>query len=155
MVELLRIEPWVKFRDQGWAWTEQFGYPQDSFYTNANTRLEEVFGDAPPHIKEFADRHFDPWCVSMIRQSPGQCIPEHRDKHYKFKRQYGEHDDLVRYCVFLEDWQPGHYLEYDGEPITKWQAGQYFKIWPEVPHRSANMGSVYKYTCQITGIEKR
>lgn len=56
MVELLRIEPWVEFRDRGWSWTEQFGYPQDSFYTNANTRLEELFGDAPLHIKEFAGR---------------------------------------------------------------------------------------------------
>jgi len=153
-IDIFKISPWEEFQDKGWAWTPQFGYPQDEYYNDSNTKLDEVFGVGPKHIEDFAKKHFDIFSISMIRQQPGQCIPEHCDRHYQFKKIHGEHPKLVRYCVFLEDWVPGHYLEYDSEPIVKWQAGDYIKLWPDVPHRSANMGSKHKYTCQITGVEK-
>lgn len=154
MVEVHSIKDWRAFNDDGWSWTNQFGYPQDQYYTDANTQLDEVFGEGPDHIKAFAEQKFSKWFISMIRQRPGQCIPVHVDKHFKFRQEHGDHAGLVRYCIFLEDWQPGHYLEYDSQPLTQWRAGDYIKIWPDVPHRSANMGSTTKYTCQITGIEQ-
>ena len=153
-IDIFKISPWEEFRDENWPWTTQFGYPQDEYYNNNNTQLDEVFGLAPRHLEKFAQTKFDIFSISMIRQKPGQCIPEHCDRHYKFKKKHGEHSKLVRYCIFLENWYPGHYLEYNSEPIVKWQAGDYIKLWPNVPHRSANMGSKHKYTCQITGVEK-
>lgn len=153
-VKIFKISPWVRFQDKSWKWSPQFGYPQDEYYTNDNTRFDQVFGEGPDNLKSFAEKHFRFWFITMIRQQPGQCIPEHCDKHYQFKKKYGDYPNLVRYCVFLKHWCPGHYLEYNSEPVLKWRAGDYIKIWPGVPHRSANVGSVPKFTCQITGVEK-
>jgi hypothetical protein len=92
----------------------------------------------------------------MIKQFPGQFIPRHKDKHYKFKSKNKGCDPkkILRYCIFLEDWKPGHYFEYDDKPIKTWSRGDIFVLEQGIFHRSANAGTVPKYTAQITGILK-
>ena len=155
MVELHKITLVEKFNDIGFEWKNHVGYPQDKFYTNDNTKHDLCFGKIPNCILNFARQAFEVFSISLLRQFPGQFIPEHEDKYFKFKEHFPEilEKDIVRYCIFLEDWKPGHYFEYALEPVVRWQAGEYIKIYPGVLHRSSNSGSLPKYTCQITGTE--
>ena len=58
-VDIFKISPWKEFQDKDWPWTPQFGYPQDEYYNNNNTQLDEVFGVAPEHLENFAQTNFD------------------------------------------------------------------------------------------------
>ena len=57
----------------------------------------------------------------------------------------------MRIIVFLEDWQSGHYLEINGEPIIEWSAGDWVGWNYDTPHLAANIGMTDRYTMQITG----
>jgi len=143
-----------KFIDKKVKWILHYGDPQDKFYTNENTKLYEVFDNCPKEIKKFAKRKFKFFTISMIKQTPGNCIPLHCDKYYYFKEKFNIQENIIRYNIFLQDWLPGHYLEYNYKPIVKWKQGNFFILKPHVPHRSANFGIANKYTCQITGVLK-
>ena len=47
----------TKFIDKGYKWKSMYGYPQNKVYTNANTKLYEVFDVVPKYIKKYADNH--------------------------------------------------------------------------------------------------
>ena len=84
----------------------------------------------------------------------GTILPTHGDLYKKYIEIFqlqGRERSIHRAVIFLEDWKPGHYLECDGEPITKWHAGDGV-IWQyDTPHLAANMGLEPRYTLQITG----
>jgi quercetin dioxygenase-like cupin family protein len=146
-----------KFKDKGWNWSLHYGYPQDEHYDNHNTKLYHVFDVAPQEILSFAEQNFQKnYSIAMIKQLPGQFIPRHKDKHYKYKSKNKNFDKkkISRYCIFLEDWKPGHYLEYDDKPIDPWKKGDIIVIEQGVYHRSVNAGTTPKYTAQITGLLK-
>lgn len=144
------------FKDDGWHWKTAYGYPQDDFYTNENTRFYQCFDQAPESIIQYAEEKFLHHSLTMMKQPPGSFIPNHTDKYYLFKKKYDikSEQQIVRYCVFLEDWQPGHYFEVEGKPLLNWQSGDVCVLEKDVPHRSANAGMNYKYTAQITGVLK-
>lgn len=101
--------------------------------------------------KYFPWQHFS-WAVYCM--SPGTVIPNHYDIYKRFKELYSinDSDRIFRALVMLEDWQSGHYLEIDGNPIVRWTAGDTF-IWQnDVLHLAANMGMTNRYTLQITGV---
>ena len=62
----------------------------------------------------------------------------------------------VRANIYLEDWAPGHLINYqdenkDWQTSTHWKAGDGF-IWDsDHLHLSANAGMKAKYTLQISG----
>lgn len=144
-----------KFRDKGWNWILHYGYPQDEHYDNHNTQLYQAFDVAPKEILQFAKQNFQAnYSITMIKQLPGQFIPRHMDKHYKFKSKNKNCDakKILRYCIFLEDWKPGHYFEYDDKPIKPWRKGDIIVLEPGVYHRSVNAGIHPKFTAQITGV---
>jgi hemerythrin len=144
-----------KFVDKGYEWILHYGYPQDEHYDNKNTELYQTFDTAPKEIIEYAKLHFqENYSITMIKQMPGHFIPRHKDKHYKFKSKNKScnHKKILRYCIFLEDWKPGHYFEYDDKPIKPWSRGDIIVLEPGVYHRSVNAGTVPKYTAQITGL---
>lgn len=92
--------------------------------------------------------------TSYYRMGTGTILPEHGDLYKKyieiFKLQGQEHK-IHRAVIFLEDWQSGHYLECDGEPIAGWRAGDGVVWQYDTPHLAANMGTTPRYTLQITG----
>jgi len=142
-----------KFVDDGWNWEPHHGYPQDEFFNDSNTKFHECFDQAPQSIIDFAEEKFSKYTLTMMRQPQGQFIPNHKDKYYLFQKKYKlkSNKDIVRYCIFLEDWKPGHYLEIDGKPFVEWSAGDIAVLRPGIYHRSANAGTELKYTAQITG----
>ena len=88
------------------------------------------------------------------KQPPGNFIPNHRDRYWMFKQEHKVKKDIIRYCVFLEDWKPGHYMDIEGKPIIKWKRGQFCILKEGIWHRGSNSGIEYKYTAQITGLLK-
>jgi len=92
--------------------------------------------------------------ASYYRMDPGTILPLHRDTYKRYIEIFELENDpqsVYRAIVFLEDWASGHYLEVDGEPITKWSAGDVVTWWYDTPHLAANMGTTPRYTLQITG----
>jgi hypothetical protein len=85
---------------------------------------------------------------------PGTILPTHQDLYKKYIELFdleGQEHTIHRAVIFLEDWQPGHYLEALDQPVVKWRAGDVVEWCYDTPHMSANMGSTPRYTLQVTG----
>jgi hypothetical protein len=92
--------------------------------------------------------------TSYYRMMPGTILPTHQDLYKKYIDIFGlqgQEHTIRRAVIFLQDWQPGHYLEAMNEPVVKWQAGDVVEWCYDTPHMAANMGSVPRYTLQVTG----
>ncbi len=92
--------------------------------------------------------------TSYYRMDTGVILPAHRDLYKKYVELFnlqGQEYWIYRAVVFLEDWQPGHYFEIDGEAWTDWRAGDAVSWRYDVEHAAANIGITPRYTLQITG----
>ena len=105
-------------------------------------------------LAQFEQRGWKDVCTSYYRMDTGTTLPVHYDIYKRYVELFnlqGKEQTIHRAIVFLEDWQSGHYLEINGEPIVKWSAGDTV-IWQyDAPHMAANMGLLPRYTLQITG----
>ena len=92
--------------------------------------------------------------TSYYRMNTGTVLPSHQDRYVKYISLFGlqgsEHT-IRRAIVFLEDWQPGHYAEYEDRPFVNWRAGSVIEWTYDTPHMAANLGPTPRYTLQITG----
>ena len=64
--------------------------------------------------------------TSYYRMMPGTILPTHQDLYKKYIELFdlaGQEHTIYRAVIFLEDWQPGHYLEAMDQPMVKWRAG--------------------------------
>jgi hypothetical protein len=121
-------------------------------YTDKNTQYYQAF-ELPDEYHTFAKTIFSDYSLSVIKQMPGQTIPEHFDTFYKFcEKNKCNKEDVCRLNFFLEDWKPGHYFEILYEPYTRWRKMDFKIIRYGNPHLSGNMGMEPKYTMQITGL---
>lgn len=105
-------------------------------------------------ISLFEEMGWQDVCTSYYRMMPGTILPTHSDLYSKYIELFdlqGKEHTINRAIIFLEDWEPGHYAEYRGEPFTKWSAGATVEWVYDMPHMAANMGSTPRYTLQITG----
>jgi hypothetical protein len=92
--------------------------------------------------------------TSYYRMMPGTILPTHQDLYKKYIDIFslrGQEHTIRRAVIFLQDWQPGHYLEGMNEPVVKWRAGDVIEWCYDTPHMAANMGSTARYTLQVTG----
>ena len=90
--------------------------------------------------------------VSTICQPPGNIIPIHRDTFYLINQRYPTRTDLkVRANIYLEDWKLGHFVQYNNEISTHWNAGEGLLWDSSILHLSANAGMQNKYTLQVSG----
>jgi hypothetical protein len=129
----------------------KLGYTQTKFTGD----MYDMRNPEPPWMKFFrGDIYFEHFSWSVYRMEPGTTIPEHRDTYSRFREIYNidQDQDITRAIVFLEDWDRGHYLELDGNPIVQWRAGDWVCWKNDLPHIAANIGSTERYTLQITGI---
>jgi hypothetical protein len=121
-------------------------------FTDMNTQYYQTF-DLPEEYHIFAKKIFTDYSLSVIKQMPGQTIPEHFDTFYQFSKNNScTKEQVCRLNFFLEDWKSGHYFELLGEPFVKWRKMNFKVIRYGQPHLSGNMGLVPKYTMQITGL---
>lgn len=105
-------------------------------------------------IDIFAARGWKDIGTSYYRMDTGTVLPNHQDLYKKYIDLFslqGKEHTIHRAIIFLEDWQSGHYAEYDHEPFVGWRAGD-GKCWQyNTPHMAANLGLLPRYTLQITG----
>jgi hypothetical protein len=121
-------------------------------YTDKNTQYYQTF-DLPEEYHTFAKSIFSEYSLSVIKQMPGQTIPQHFDTFYKFcERNNCSKIDVCRLNFFLEEWKTGHYFEINNEPYVDWRKMNFKIIRYGQLHLSGNMGMEPKYTMQITGL---
>lgn len=92
--------------------------------------------------------------TSYYCMAPGTVLPTHQDLYTKYIELFdlaGQEHTIYRAVIFLEDWQPGHYLEVMDQPVVKWRAGDVVEWVYDTPHMAANVGSTSRYTLQVTG----
>jgi len=92
--------------------------------------------------------------TSYYRMNTGTVLPAHRDLYVRYIDLFnlrGREHTIRRAIVFLEDWQPGHYAEYQDQAYVNWSAGAVVEWQYDVPHMAANLGLTPRYTLQITG----
>ena len=105
-------------------------------------------------INIFVEQGWKDFGTSYYRMATGTVLPTHQDRYVKyialFNLQNRKHT-IRRAIVFLEDWQPGHYAEYQDKPFVNWSAGDVVEWTYDTPHMAANLGLTPRYTLQITG----
>lgn len=92
--------------------------------------------------------------TSYYRMNTGTVLPTHQDLYLRYIQLFqlqGKEHRIRRAVIFLENWQPGHYAEYNHIPKVNWQAGDVVEWQYDLPHMAANLGSIPRYTLQITG----
>jgi len=105
-------------------------------------------------INHFAGLGWKDIGTNYYRMTTGTVLPEHVDTYERYIELFdlkGKEDTIRRAVLFLEDWQSGHYLEVNSQPILEWQAGNFVVWFKDTPHMAANIGLTPRYTLQITG----
>ena len=91
----------------------------------------------------------------FYRMDQMQIMPPHVDHFETYCKVFDVDRNLVyRAIVFLQDWKPGHYFEYDGRGLVNWKQGDYVMYSTDTPHAASNIGIEPRYTLQVTGILK-
>ena len=102
----------------------------------------------------FSKRGWQHIGTSYYRMGTGTVLPTHQDLYVRYVDLYklqGRETTIRRAIVFLEDWRPGHYAEYEDQPLVGWSAGTVIEWAYDAPHMAANLGAHPRYTLQITG----
>lgn len=133
------------------------GFPTS--YHEDNTRIQQLWWD-PDQVdyNELGNQlGIEIKTISTILQPPGNVITMHRDTFFQINKKYPDDErKKVRANMYLEDWAPGHFINYqdankEWQTSTHWKAGEGF-IWDsDHLHLSANAGLTPKYTLQISG----
>jgi len=95
---------------------------------------------------------------SIIKQPPGNTIPWHYDTHIKFYEQIKREKlnikkkEIIRYMIFLEDWDWGHFFCVGSSVIPRWKKGDIITWDPMIHHTGSNGGMKPKVTMNVTGV---
>lgn len=119
------------------------------YFKWANETLEEW---EPKLTNLFPDLKYSG--ISLFVQMPGQTIPSHADTYSSYMRRVGSYPDyskVVRYIIFVRDWDFGHFFHWGNECINQWKAGDLWFAQKGVYHGSANAGIMPKLTIHWSG----
>lgn len=92
--------------------------------------------------------------TSYYRMATGTVLPAHRDLYLRYVDLHAlqqQQTRIHRAIVFLQDWQSGHYAEYQQQPLVNWRAGDVVQWRYDTEHMAANLGVAPRYTLQVTG----
>lgn len=125
-------------------------------YNEHNSRIWKTTGKLPKLSLKWEDKiarqlPLKDYVVTPTLQTPGQTLPIHVDKFIYLKRKTKSRY-ILRFLVFMQPWQAGHYLLVNDQVIQKWKAGDCVVWHPDSKHIAANNGLVNKWTCNVTGI---
>ena len=130
-------------------------------YDENNTVIQQLWYDNT--MVDFEDLgkqlNIEVITVSSILQPPGNVIALHRDTFFQINKKYPDDKRLkVRANIYLEDWKPGHMIQYQDINDSKtwktsdnWKAGEGYLWSSKVLHLSANAGMQDKFTLQVSG----
>ena len=90
--------------------------------------------------------------TSFYKLLPGELLPYHIDKYIRYCNYYKvDQSQVYRIIVFLQDWQPGFIFEIENNPVVMYPSGSFVMWHNAVSHMAGNLGSIPRYTLQITG----
>jgi|TARA_B110000879_G_scaffold140611_1_gene183174 hypothetical protein len=132
-------------------WRSQ-GYTHDSFLGSMYNSTNPM----PKWVDQIPDALGMTKCGFVFyRMDQLDIMPPHVDHFDTYCRVFEVERELVyRAIVFLEDWKPGHYFEYDSRGTVNWKQGDYVIYSTDTPHAASNIGTSPRYTLQVTGILK-
>lgn len=87
-------------------------------------------------------------------QTPGNVLPMHIDRFLFLKNKLGKSANIVRFLIFMKNWEDGHALQVGKSWLSNWRAGDVILWYPSKPHLAVNAGFTNKWTCNITGVLK-
>lgn len=126
--------------------------------TEKNTAIRQQFFDVDDIDFDYlgSQLNMEVVTVSVILQEPGNFIPVHRDTFFQINKRFPDDTRTkVRANIFLEDWNPGHLIQYESsegwKTVDNWKAGEGIMWGSETPHIGANVGLTDKYTMQVSG----
>jgi hypothetical protein len=129
---------------------KKWGYKKDQ------TQFYQYFSDEFPNIfKRFINfSKLDFATGSIIKQYPGNILPWHYDTHVTFKSKIKDlkNKEIIRYMIFLTDWNWGHYFAVGNSVIHQWKKGDVITWKNHMHHCGSNAGMIPKMTMNITGI---
>ena len=130
-----------KWRDQGYTHSSFTG----ALYGGKNPM--------PKWVTEVSDMIGLKNCgYTFYRMDTLDIMPPHKDHFETYSKIFNVNRELAhRAIVFLEDWKPGHYFEYNGELMGNWRKGEYVLYSADIEHAASNIGIKPRYTLQITG----
>ena len=108
-----------------------------SFYSFDNKKYKQII-----KLPEFFGEILEIW---FTRLDPGDMFPLHQDIYTEY-----DDDNLERYCIMLQDYQPGHVFLYENVFLKDYKFGDAYQfnhsfIW----HGACNIGLVPRLTMQI------
>ena len=129
-------------------------------YEQNNTKFYRAFSDDYKKIFEkFINfTGLDYGSSSIIKQFPGQLIPWHYDTHAEFykkiisKKIKIKKNLVIRYMIFLKNWDWGHFFCIGSSVISNWKKGDIITWKPHIHHSGTNGGMTPKVTMNITGV---
>ena len=133
-------------------WTAQ-GYPDRFTGDMCDMRHRQPIWNTQ-FVEFFAAKGWKDIGTSYYRMNTGTVLPTHGDLYKRYVELFnlqGRKHSIHRAIIFLQDWRPGHYAEYEGQPFVGWSAGDVVEWRYDTPHMAANLGLDPRYTLQITG----
>lgn len=129
---------------------ERSGASPDLILTNLEYELLPVFQKMTDAL------HLLPGDKTQIQsrvhvQFPGQVWNLHIDKLEKWHKE--DPHKVYRFMVMLNDYEPGHFIQYGNFVHTGYRAGEIYSFdWYNVPHCTANAGHSPRCTLLVTGV---
>jgi hypothetical protein len=120
----------------------------------ALTNLE--YNLLPVFERMTAALHLDPGDRKQVQsrahvQFPGQVWNLHIDKLENWNK--SDPHSVYRFMVMLNDWEPGHFIQYGNFIHTGYRAGEIYSFdWYNTPHCTANAGRGPRCTLLVTGV---
>ena len=112
------------------------------------------------HIKDTENKDkADPPITMVQMNKPIGCVPDGKKltkRINEIKKKYDvESKKIVRANIHLNDWDPGHMIQYerknDWHDWTKWKTNQGLMFDETSLHIGMNGGTTHKYTLQLSG----
>tara|TARA_A100001201_G_scaffold32515_4_gene35041 strand:+ start:161 stop:694 length:534 start_codon:yes stop_codon:yes gene_type:complete len=132
-------------------------YSWSDYYVDQNTIINQLWWDAADIPIRDLEKQLGMkiLTISSIRQPPGQVIPIHKDIFHMIKLKYEMLGKLVRANIHLNDWAPGHMIQYEKDEEwfnwTNWKTNQGLLFDESSLHIGMNGGTTHKYTLQLSG----
>ncbi len=149
----VNAKPWDK---KAKKMIDNFSVYRKVGYNEHNSKIWKTTGMMPKLSLKWEDKigtqlPLTNYIVTPTLQTPGHTLPIHVDKFFYLKRKTRS-KWIVRFLIFMQPWQAGHYLLVNDHVIDKWKAGDCVVWHPNSEHIAANNGLVNKWTCNVTGV---
>lgn len=161
----------IEIGKRGIGWNNEHRYLQYTYEPISQHQKAKYVEDGYSAVTSFVGETYSdilpPWVYNLnntfglhdqqyefMKIRPLDIAPPYNISTARYKEKYNVDKNEVWHAVLmLEDWQPGQYIEINGQPFAKWVAGDWFK-WqgkPTATFSYSNVGQYNYYILCVTG----